>query len=244
MSRGSGGIAFLPKTIKTTKLPLMSQETSSNLMKWRESLTPEQREALAQKTAEARSRKAKEKREKLEAAKRAAEALLPHVLAEQMKNEIEGKDFKPSPETINRLRALVDKGLTLKQLKDDYFKDVDNVVWQKIVRFLFQDQVANAEDLALRLIESQKRLLKELGKQLKDIKKQKREQMKQKKDISGLSRLQLQLTEKIFQLQVNVNEAMLNLGVVGEKQKAASINIHMSVPRPEKKIKDVGVIEV
>jgi len=222
----------------------MSEEQKTKrrtpLVEWMEGLSEEERKAHVAKAHEGRRRQAEERRQRLAEAKKEADRLLPRILAEEIKSDIQGKDWKPSQETRDKLALLVDKGLTLKEIRLKYCSGVEQVVWDKIVRDMLKNQVANEEDLGIQLLQSQQTHLKNLQKQLKAIRKDIRTYKKQKKDVPfSLRKMELEITDRIFRLSVDNAEAMLKLGVVGEKQKAANINIHMSLPRPEKKVEQV-----
>jgi len=222
------------------ELEIEIEKKKSPIEIWRDSLTDEQKEAHKIKLSHARTAAAKKVREtKIEVEKK-AQALLPVMFAEQLKSQIDGRDFSPNQETIQRLRFLMDRGMTIKEMRGKYFSDIEQAIWDKILKFLFRDQVANTEELALSILNSQQKLLKDMERQLKSVKREVRGYKKRKDSIPMLVLgMELKLSEKIYALKVNVSEAMLNLGVVGEKQKNASINIHMSVPRPEKIVKDI-----
>jgi hypothetical protein len=212
---------------------------------YRNSMTPEQYEQYKLKAAEGRRRAAERRRKQKEEILAKAQALVPNLLAEEIKNQITGRDFKPSIEVTEKLRALVDQGVTLKEMRSKYFREIDQSVWDKIVKYIFRDQVVNAEDLAIRLLQSQQTYLKALRKQLKGVAKEKRICKKEKRQVSpNLMRLELSLSERIFQLESDISTAMLNLGVVGDKQKAGIVNIHMNIPRPVKQEKEVEAVEV
>jgi hypothetical protein len=212
---------------------------------YRNSMTPEEYEQYKLKAAEGRRRAAEMRRKQKEEILAKAQALVPNLLAEEIKNQITGRDFKPSIEVTEKLRALVDQGVTLKEMRSKYFREIDQSVWDKIVKYIFRDQVVNAEDLAIRLLQSQQTYLKALRKQLKGVAKEKRICKKEKRQVSpNLMRLELSLSERIFQLESDISTAMLNLGVVGDKQKAGIVNIHMNIPRPVKQEKEVEAVEV
>jgi hypothetical protein len=225
----------------------MSEETQKKrvtpLVRWMQNLTPEQKEAHMAKVKAGRAKQAQKKRTEIASLRKEAEKMVPRLFAEDLKSEIEGNDWKPSEETRQKLSLLVDQGLTIKELRLKYFSGVSQIVWDKIIRDLFKRQVANEDDLGLRLLQSQQVHLKALQQQLRSVQKDSKQHRKNKEPVPhSLRKMELDLTERIYQLNISVSEAMLKLGVVGEKQKAANINIHMNIERP--KAKEVEAIEV
>lgn len=218
------------------------EKKQSPIEKWYNSLDEDQKAAHQAKLAKARKEKAEIRKEMKAKAQKEAEEMVPMMLAEQIKNEIDGRNFKPSVETLEKLRSIVDKGMTVKEIRKKYFAGIEPTVWDKIVKMLFRDQVANAEQLGIQVLNSQQAHMKVLEKQLRSLKSEKRRLKKEKQTIPpAMFSMENKLSEQIFQLQIDVNQAMLSLGVVGEKQKAGGVNVNVNFARPAPAEKEVVV---
>lgn len=201
---------------------------------WNKSLTPEQKEAHYEKIRQAHARGKAERQALQVKAQAEAERLLPQILAHQIIESLHGDNFSPSIETVGKLRALVESGLTLQEMRSKHFASVEQKVWEKITRFMFKDSVAHAEDLGIDILHSRRKYIGELESRIRSVNKEIKRLKKEGKPIpASLYTLKAQAQDRKFEISLEMSETLHKLGVVGDKAKAAQINIHMNTPRPK-----------
>jgi len=182
----------------------------------------------------------KEARLKLhkEAEKKAKE-ILPEILAAKIIEETHGENFRPTMDTVVKLRSLVGKGMSLNDIRKRYFSSVSQAHWDKVTRWMFKDTVPNAEALGIDIFKTQLNYKKQLKKRIRDLKREIRSYKLSEKAVpTKLHMLIAEAEEKIYRIEMDVADSLKNLEVVGDKARNTAINIHMATPRPKKKEDD------
>lgn len=220
--------------IKRPKAKHVWDKGESPVVKWRKALSPEDKkkfyEGIQKKSAEAR---AKKKQERAEATEKAKE-MLPEIIAQQMLLE-DNPEYKPSSDMIGKLRTLMDKGYTVEQMRQGAFRQLSDKSWQKLLKFLFKDHIAQVEDVGLELITKKKQMVSMLKKRVRIIKKELRAYKAEKKFVPpALLKVLGETEDKLMEIELDMANTLHKIGAVGEKSKAASINIYTSTPRPRK----------
>jgi hypothetical protein len=107
-----------------------------------------------------------------------ARKLVPRVLAEQLAEEMVGGNFRPSNQTIAKLKKILSSGYTLEEAKKKFFTEVSQKHWGSITVWLFKESVPNKEAVGFDIvnsrmlyIKSQQRVVKDLEKQTRSLKK-------------------------------------------------------------------------
>lgn len=205
----------------------------SNITAFYANMTAEEKAAHYEKVKQATRERHARKRQALLEATEEAKTLLPQILAHKIIEETHGPEFNPSLETIERLRMMLEQGLSVKEMRTKFFKEVPQATWEKMTRFMFKDEVAHAEDLGMNLSNARRSYIKTLEKRIKTLRKEIKLYKKEKKPITSLLSQLHSAEDRKFTLEMEFNENLHKLGIVGDKAKAASINIHMNVPRPK-----------
>lgn len=212
---------------------------NSPVVKWRNSLTPEQREAHYKRLAQAGTAKRMEKVALLEEAKRKSYDLLPELIAQQYLLA-DKDDYKPTNEMLGQIRDLMNKGLSVEKMRQGAFRALSDKSWQKLTKFLFKDHVSQSEDLGLELLNKKHAAIETLKKRVRMIRKEIKQYKKTTDKVTGKSlfvppallKVLGETEDKLMSLEFETANTLHNIGAVGEKAKAASITIITNTPRP------------
>ncbi len=199
-------------------------------------MTPEEKKVWYAEQAEKRKATYAEKRETIRKAREKAKDLLPEILANDMLMS-ENDNYHPRQETLDKLRSLIDSGLTMEQMRTQYFKGMTDKGWEKMTKFLFKSHHVNAETLGLDIMTVKVQLMKTLKARVRNYKAEIREYKKankgQKKFVPlTLLNMLAAAEDELFRVEMDYAKAVTHLGVVGDKSKSPSIIIHTTVPRP------------
>lgn len=208
------------------------------------SMTPEQKIAFYRRNGEiARERTEQRKRER-EQAEREAKQLLPKLLAEQMSQDIAAKendrDYVPNRETLTKLRSFMESGLTIEEMRSQYFGGLTEKSWQRLMKFLFKDSVGQVEDLGLEILSVKKKHLTKLDSRARQLRKEIRAYKLEKKHAPpALYKLLSETENEALKIEMDVSKVLHSLGAVGEKASAPTMHLHFSTPRPKDDGKEV-----
>ena len=212
----------------------------NNIGKFINSIPASEKEAhYARVTAKAKETKARKKQIIIEA-KKAAQKLLPELIAQDLLRA-EGENYTPRKETIDKLKALQDAGLTFDEMRKRHFSAISDTGWHKLTKFAFKSLIEQPEDLGLDLVSAKKKHLKMLKRRCsmlrKEIKEWKKEQKKSDSKKIGVPHALLSslatAEDKFMELEMDFAKTLHSIGAVGSKVKSASINIFTSIPRPK-----------
>lgn len=203
-----------------------------NIGDWLKSLTEEQRQAHYAKMQEKRREYVANKRKLKMSAEEKAREMLPELLARDMIAEKTG-EFRPSEETLMKLRDLISKGYTVEQMRSGPFRGLEQKVWDSIIKHLFKNHVGQIEDLGITLIQSRKLAMSRLQKRARMIRKEMKEWKKSGKRVPPKLFSELGACEdKIHSIEVELTKTLYQVEAVGEKAKAPSITLNFGTPRP------------
>lgn len=212
-----------------------------NIKDWMAKLTPEEKEAHYAKQKEKVREKARLKRELKQTAQEQALTLLPEMMARQMTTS---KEWHPSDELLQTLRGLIQKGLTIQEMRSGAFKTMDQKSWGALQTALFKDHVGEIASMGLTLLESRKAALVRLKKRARWLRKIMRKIEKDKKTVAPKYFSELGACEnEMHNLEVELAKTFYQIEAVGEKAKSGAINIHLGTPRP-KPPEEKQVVEV
>lgn len=200
-------------------------------------LSPEEKKLHYAKMAAGIRDNAVKKRKLLSDAAKEAQVLLPKLIAERIIEETVGENFNPSMETITKLRSFINSGISLTDMRRKFFSSVDQKTWDKLTRFMFKDAIPNTESLGIDIIKVQQTFIKSLESRKKDLLKEIKGLKKANRVIGpDYYRLLSGIEQKLYETQISFGEHLTNtLEVVGDKVKAATINLNFGTPRPAAK---------
>lgn len=202
-------------------------------------LTPEERaahyERTRQKSKETRARKAAERAEMI----RKAQDLVPELIAHDIAaGATSNENWTPKQETIDKIKELTAKGLTVEEMRRKYFRGIKDSTWQKLMQFVFKSQVSKADgDLGVDILAKRDEQRKIIKRQLTDIEQQiraHRKETKKKTIPAWLMHMKIEREDRLMQVEQEVAKILHSIGAVGDKSKAPSLNINITAPRPKK----------
>lgn len=204
---------------------------------WYDSLTPEQQKAHIEKIQRRRIEvKAEKEKERTNAIKQ-AQALLPELIAREVMAGDSTKEYRPSNETLHKLRVLISKGCGIQEMRQGPFRSLSDKHWQALTKFLFKDHYSQGEDLGLMMIKSRQVAVKDtksrIGMLKRQIKWHKTEYPKLPCPI-GLIEMLGREQKYLHEIEVEMAKTMHNINIVGEKAQSAGLTIIMNTPRPPK----------
>ncbi len=200
-------------------------------------MTEEEKKVWYKEQGEKRKKTYALQAETLRNAREKAKELLPEILAQDMLMS-EQDNYQPRQETLDKLRGLINAGLTTDEMRTRYFKGMTDKGWEKITKFLFKSHHVNAETIGLDITSVKLQLIKTLKTRVRTYKAEIREYKKanksSKKKFVPLSLMDMlaRAEDELFRVEMDFAKAMTHLGVVGDKSKSPSIIIHTTVPRP------------
>lgn len=211
------------------------QKPLTNIEKYNMTLTPDERAALRAKATVKRKEAAERKRRDRAELMKKAEALIPEIVAHDILNA-EHRDFQPKQETIDKLKAMLSDGkLSIEETRKKYFAGIKDDAWKKLMKFVFKSHVSQVEDVGLELVEAKRKALRSLEGHLRVLRKEVRKyKLKDKKaplPLGLLDRIRL-IDKELCDLRIDFAKTLHSIGAVGDKSKAASVHLHMSIPRP------------
>ncbi len=176
------------------------------------------------------------------AAKRAlieqARDLVPEVIAHDlMAEEIQKENWTPKQETIDKLKLLINKGLTVEEMRTKYFTGIKDDTWRRMMKFVFKSHTPDPESLGLRLELALEQSRLQILAQLKEIEQQIRLHKREKNTKlipNWLLVMKQEREDKLLEVMQSVAKTLNEINAVGEKSKNPSVHIHVATPRPKK----------
>lgn len=235
-----------PKPITLTELvegPTPQKKESLIHKYFLSKMTPDEHLAWRRAAAEKRKQTNAAKREKQKELIEQARTLVPEIIAHQLAAEdMDKENWVPSQDMIDKVKQLVKSNLTIEELRTKYFSRVQDKTWHKLMKFVFKSQVSQSEDLGADILRVKNSRVKMLKKQKREVEKQKKYHTQQtgKKVLPQyLLQMGMDIDKELMTLELDVAKTLFQVGAVGEKSKSPSLNIHMTIPRPPKKEKEV-----
>lgn len=217
------------------KKPKPKNPKGNDIRDFYNKMTPEERKAFYIQAEEKRRLRRERNTKVLNEARQKAKDILPELLAQEllMSND---QDYTPRGETLEKLRGLLDAGLTMEEMRKKHFHSMSDAGWEKLTKFLFKHHIHHAEDLGLDIITVRNRHRQILKTRIREIERDLKLLRKQEKiPPLGLRQMKAEAEAELMKLEMDVAKNLHGIGVVGDKAKAASIHVHLSTPRPSQK---------
>lgn len=228
----------MPKSPANKEAP-KEKKKPNRIGEYFKNMSPEEKKAWYAEQAEKRKKTLAAKAEAMRTAREKAKAMLPELLAQDMLMA-EQDNYHPRQETLDKLRGLINSGLTMEQMRSQYFKGMTDKGWEKLTKFLFKSHHVNAETIGLDILSVKQQLMKTLKARVKSYKREIKTYREENKGKKGRSRfvpislmnMLAQAEDELFRVEMDYAKAVQHLGVVGDKSKTPSVVIHTTVPRP------------
>ncbi len=176
-----------------------------------------------------------------------ARALIPEIMAhELMAEDMDNPNWTPKQDLIDKIKSLINRGLTIDEMRAKHFKGVKDSNWERITKFVLKSINPTPESSALDIRAAFEATVITLRKRVDEIKKEiklfKKENPKKNVPAYLLS-MKYDAEDRFLMVTESSHKSMHQVGGVGEKSKAPVIHFHSSTPRPTKEEKQEKVIE-
>lgn len=195
-------------------------------------MTPEERAAHYAAVTKKGEQTRAAKRAEAAALREKARELVPVLLAEEMILS-EHENIRPSPRVLARTRELMDKGMSIEAMRKELFSRASEKAWTQFKKYLFQDHIAQAEDLGLEILNVKKRAIKTLKSRIREAKKMIKEAKEKNRPFLTLMEMRQSAEDKLLEIELDVSKTLYSVGAVGKKQGASGgVTVNFNIPRP------------
>lgn len=168
-----------------------------------------------------------------------AEEMKPMLLAEQLL--MQGEDTRPSQRVIEQLKDLMEKGMTLEQMRGKLFSRASEKAWANLTKWLFQDHAPNAESMGLDILRTKQRAIRDIKQYVREVRKLIREEKSaanksgRKSNLLGLLDRKRAAERDLANIEMDVAKVLYQVGAVGAKKRGGSgggVTLNFNIPRP------------